>query len=753
MATESEKNWIDVVRVAPDYRTMQEFPGDGVTDTFEVNFTGGYLNVAHVKGEFVDESAGVRTILDLEMVGRNTFKVSPVPPAGSVVTLYRDTPKEVPLLSFVDGAMITAPNLDRNAKQAIFAVAEMLDRFSIAYKQVELAEMYAEVARDAATATQANADFVAVIYERFKITDDMIAHIEEARNDSQYAAGRSELAKDAAERARDATEALATSAGIFPNVAAGLSGTTNGQYFTVGQGLDSETAAITYLNNNGTAVAVFRTAGTQAYVNLNKQFMDVFFEGTYGNALAGFVDDEDNSPLFINQHGEVVINDVNFLTKVKEIVDELVAIRAVFLSTSDEYVQKGGFMDDEGKTPIYFDEKGDVWLGDGPVNLTEFVKKGDPVLANRIEILEEDYKLLNGKFLEVEEDYQQVSGFVDDDGKMPLYVDRKGDVWLGDGPINLTEFVRNGGGGVPSDELKAIQELLAAHERAINGTRNITCHGDSLTAGAGAASRTGYVERLRTRLRPQGIQVTKVSVGGTGSSSIATRQGGYVNLLTLEDNLLPAARRAVNILSSTQTPITSQGGGPIKGTLMGVPGVVAATFSGTVRQTYTFTRDVAGTEDMYIDPETPFIKVRDGLEGDIVILWPGRNDYNSPDMKEIVMGALEAMIKHLDYQRKEYVVMSVLNGDFAPEWKGGDRYDRILDVNNAIKYRWPEQYCEIRNVLVRSYDPNNAQDVIDFGHDIPPSSLRADTIHLVDAGYDIVEEHVYRHLKNRGLVK
>lgn len=203
MATEAEKNWIDVVRVEPDYRTMQEFVGDGATDTFEINFTGGYLNKAHVKGESLDEVAGVRTVLELELVGTNTFKVSPVPGVGHIVTLYRDTPKEVPMLSFVDGAMITAPNLDRNAKQAIFSVAEMLDRFSIAYKQVELAEMYARAAQAAANQAGAQAAFIEEIFEKFKLTDEMMAEMHMLQIQSE----------EAAREARDYADSAAGSAG------------------------------------------------------------------------------------------------------------------------------------------------------------------------------------------------------------------------------------------------------------------------------------------------------------------------------------------------------------------------------------------------------------------------------------------------------------------------------------------------------------------------------------------------------------
>ena len=137
MATESVKNWIEAIRIKDDYHTMHEFPGDGGTDTFEVNFSGGYINAAHVKGTYTDPTTQETTPLALELVGKNTFRVTPVPPAGTTVTIFRDTPKETPLLSFVDGAIITAPNLDRNAKQAIFAIAEILDRYNISISEQE----------------------------------------------------------------------------------------------------------------------------------------------------------------------------------------------------------------------------------------------------------------------------------------------------------------------------------------------------------------------------------------------------------------------------------------------------------------------------------------------------------------------------------------------------------------------------------------------------------------------------------------
>lgn len=278
MATESEKNWIDAVQVGSDYRTMQEFTGDGVTDTFEVNFTGGYLNIAHVKGESLDTVNGVRTILELEFVGRNTFKVRPVPGDGHTVTLYRDTPKAVPLLSFVDGAMITAPNLDRNAKQAIFAVAEMLDRFGIAYKQVELAEMYSIAARVAATEAAASAQFVDSIYKRFEITDTMIEQIERAKLDSQSAAG---LSNASADRAEAASQAALGASNLYQDhaeaqakIASGV--IPAGGYFYIISQSDSEIALL-YRNVNGTITPVVTANGVQKSIP-TKQALDVILK-------------------------------------------------------------------------------------------------------------------------------------------------------------------------------------------------------------------------------------------------------------------------------------------------------------------------------------------------------------------------------------------------------------------------------------------------------------------------------------------
>lgn len=130
--------WFAAASVGEDYKTMHVWDGDGnAARVFEINFQGGYINQADVKAFMVNNTTQVRTDLAVKFTGTNTVTLSQAVPTTHKVTIYRDTNKTAPLASFADGAIITALNLDRNAKQAVFAVAEMVDRFDSVTAQAE----------------------------------------------------------------------------------------------------------------------------------------------------------------------------------------------------------------------------------------------------------------------------------------------------------------------------------------------------------------------------------------------------------------------------------------------------------------------------------------------------------------------------------------------------------------------------------------------------------------------------------------
>src|SRR5699024_1604950 len=65
--------------------------------------------------------------------------------------------------SFIDGALITAANLDRNTRQAIYGVAELADRMNISQDTSNQALATAQAAVAGVAATQATADHAVAI--------------------------------------------------------------------------------------------------------------------------------------------------------------------------------------------------------------------------------------------------------------------------------------------------------------------------------------------------------------------------------------------------------------------------------------------------------------------------------------------------------------------------------------------------------------------------------------------------------------
>lgn len=256
--------WMASPITTPDNKTMVTVTADGSTDQFEFNFPGGYIARSHIKGYMLVPETGARTDLALTFIRDNLVRVSPFPPAGNRVTIFRDTPKEVPTVSFIDGAMIEARNLDANAKQCIFAVAEMLDRYQVVYDQVELAELYAKAAANSAGQAQANAAFVEEIYNRFKLTDELMAEMRElARQSAESAVA----ARDSADQAKGAAGATTGASRLYATVAEAQTALneghlTEGEFFFVVSPNDTE-ISILHRIVNGLVTVYLDSLGRQ----------------------------------------------------------------------------------------------------------------------------------------------------------------------------------------------------------------------------------------------------------------------------------------------------------------------------------------------------------------------------------------------------------------------------------------------------------------------------------------------------------
>lgn len=105
------------------------YAGDGVTTAWNFTFASGYLDKSHVKA-YTTNPLGVRTALTItpaSFVGDYQLTITPAIPIGTNLTIYRDTPKDAPLVNFNDGGALTEVDLDTVAKQAVFCAAESQD--------------------------------------------------------------------------------------------------------------------------------------------------------------------------------------------------------------------------------------------------------------------------------------------------------------------------------------------------------------------------------------------------------------------------------------------------------------------------------------------------------------------------------------------------------------------------------------------------------------------------------------------------
>lgn len=102
----------------------------GTETEFEFNFQGGYLSPSHVKVVKENKATRQKEAVPFQLLNPYTVQLA-APVSGFNLWIYRDTPVNLPLADFTDGAFITERNLDLATQQAVFAVAELYDRVAL----------------------------------------------------------------------------------------------------------------------------------------------------------------------------------------------------------------------------------------------------------------------------------------------------------------------------------------------------------------------------------------------------------------------------------------------------------------------------------------------------------------------------------------------------------------------------------------------------------------------------------------------
>ncbi|UVC14714.1 hypothetical protein [Mesorhizobium onobrychidis] len=284
-------------------------------------------------------------------------------------------------------------------------------------------------------------------------------------------------------------------------------------------------------------------------------------------------------------------------------------------------------------------------------------------------------------------------------------------------------------------------------------------YGDSLTSSA-------LITQLTTQLsRP----VTSRGIGSQRSSQIAMRQGGVVPTVTISGDQIVAGANSIThfngtaIVDTATNPNAPQllstpgdnSSRSISASIAGVLGSIARTASGgppSTTETYTFT-PTADPGTVACPAGTDVIVQTKIDAASTQVIWSGRNNKGINNWS--VVSDVQGMVDLLSTVDKHYVVMSILNGDYADERAGQSEYINLMASNAELEAAFPGSYLDVRRYLIddgltdAAITPT-AQDLIDIADDTVPASLRADNIHLTTVGYELVADHVAAFMLAKG---
>jgi hypothetical protein len=206
--------------VAQQLYSQTHFTGiDGVQTVWNFSFTGGYIDPAHVKAYYVNAAGDEVPVVGATLTGQFQLTVDspPIPATATRFVIYRDTPKDLPLVDFENGARHTEANLDKMSKQGINIAAETADEVGLTEILVQSIEATAEASDATAAAAVAAAAAAQATANGAVTTANSAVSI---ANDAQADADAAQAAVSSTIAAVESAAVLATNASISAGAAA-----------------------------------------------------------------------------------------------------------------------------------------------------------------------------------------------------------------------------------------------------------------------------------------------------------------------------------------------------------------------------------------------------------------------------------------------------------------------------------------------------------------------------------------------------
>lgn len=258
---------------------------------------------------------------------------------------------------------------------------------------------------------------------------------------------------------------------------------------------------------------------------------------------------------------------------------------------------------------------------------------------------------------------------------------------------------------------------------ATQGSNRIVCWGDSMTAGNEGITDTGtYPALLQAAIGPT---IVNEGIGGQTSTQVGVRQGGVPSYVTVEGGLIPS-QGGVTVKFATGYEPVSLPTHTLQGSIQGVAGVVSLT-GFLPAGTFTFTPASGSKLPVRINGTPRFIP-QNPYQSYVPIFWEGRDNlfpttagpYGPAQIESDIAGQVATVPRG-----SNFLVLSVLNENYAGERKGGAKYPTLIGLNDALSATYGTHYLDVRTPLVQAYDPASPVDVTDHHYDMIPTSLGA----------------------------
>jgi lysophospholipase L1-like esterase len=301
-----------------------------------------------------------------------------------------------------------------------------------------------------------------------------------------------------------------------------------------------------------------------------------------------------------------------------------------------------------------------------------------------------------------------------------------------------------------SNSAKVYEDSITEQEYAVASGLDIVCWGDSMTAGAGASSSAfRYPERLGVLT---GLTSRNAGVGGETSTTITSRSGAIPFFISIHSSVsakeIPASG-AVQIefgdyLGNANNPLLQGTGGAsgFAGVLNGIQGTI-----GNSGGNFFFTRSVSGSVVPMNRAPYPYrTDYSEARREDVQIIWIGQNGNGSA----AILRQVQEIINHSRALYKKFIVIPKPTSDDSIDDTFKELYGR--NVVTVRQYMCEPIYAADGTTIVSSYGLSDAgitptsNDLLNVQAGTVPSSLRSDSVHFNDAGYEIVAQLVYKRL-------